>query len=351
MAVKFTPKQWARMVSELEKKYAEPCDAGAQLDVASILDLIKTRGTASGRRCCTDGGDKPKRVANAYIRFVHDKETRAKIIEEHFGGDASTKASQVTKKGSEIWNQMSDAEKQPYKDAVESAKAEAGQRTTTPKSPWNPVAEPDHEAPEGWSGPFKGKFLRKYCVNADNSRPRFERFEDAVKHAEELGGECGGITLEKGNNGRSAYTLRVKNDPETHENPNSRTYSLASWTKNDFEPTVVEKAKKPRAKKIAKKTDAESPVESEGNAASEPTENKPEENKPIDEAENDGDSSDEEETDDEEEELAVKIWEHNGVKYLLDESTGDVYDHESQELIGKKGEGKFAAKKLSVKKN
>ena len=346
MAVKFTAKQWARMVIELEKKYAEPCDAGAQVDVASILDLIKTRGTASGRRCCADGEDKPKRVANAYIRFVHDKENRAKIIEEHFDGEVSTKASQVTKKGSEIWNQMSDAEKQPYKDAVESAKAEAGQRTATPKSPWNPVAEPDHAAPEGWSGPFKGKFLRKYCVNADNSRPRYETFEEAVKHAEELGGECGGITLEKGNNGRSAYTLRVKNDPETHEKPDSRTYSLASWTKTDFEPTVVEKAKKPRAKKSAKKTDVETPVESEGTAAPEPVENNS-----IAETENEGDSSDEDETDDEEEELAVKIWEHNGEKYLLDESTGDVYDHESQELIGKKGEGKFAVKKLSVKKN
>ena len=346
MAVKFTAKQWARMVSELEKKYAEPCDAETSVDVTSILDLIKTRGTASGRRCCADGEEKPKRVANAYIRFVHDKEIRAKIIAEHFDGEASTKASQVTKKGSEIWNQMSDSDKKPYKDAVESAKAEAGQRSATPKSPWNPVAEPDHEAPDGWSGPFKGKFLRKYCVNADNSRPRYETFEEAVKHAEELGGECGGITLEKGNNGRSAYTLRVKNDPETHEKPDSRTYSLASWTKTDFEPTVVEKAKKPRAKKSAKKTDVETPVESEGTAAPEPVENNS-----IAETENEGDSSDEDETDDEEEELAVKIWEHNGEKYLLDESTGDVYDHESQELIGKKGEGKFAVKKLSVKKN
>jgi len=349
MAVKFTAKQWARMVSELEKKYAEPCDAGASVDVTSILDLIKTRGTASGRRSCADGEDKPKRVANAYIRFVHDKENRAKIIAEHFDGEASTKASQVTKKGSEIWNQMSDSEKKPYKDAVESAKADAGQRTATPKSPWNPVAEPDHEAPEGWSGPFKGKFLRKYCVNADNSRPRYETFEEAVKHAEELGGECGGITLEKGNNGRSAYTLRVKNDPETHENPSSRTYSLASWTKNDFEPTVVEKAKKPRAKKSAKKTDVETPVESEEVAAPEPVENKAEEPKSNAETDDEGDSSDDE-TDDEEE-LAVKIWEHNGEKYLLDEDSGDVYDHKTQELLGTKGEGKFAPKKLSVKKN
>ena len=49
-------------------------------------------------------------------------------------------------------------------------------------------------APEGWCGPFVGKYLWK-GPDTFSAGHRFPTFEEAVKKAEELGDDCKGITL------------------------------------------------------------------------------------------------------------------------------------------------------------
>ena len=56
------------------------------------------------------------------------------------------------------------------------------------------------------------------------------------------------------------------------------------------------------------------------------------------------------ETDGEEEEMEVETWDFEGTTYLLDDKTGDVYDYDSQDLLGKKGEGDFKEKGKKMKK-
>ena len=46
--------------------------------------------------------------------------------------------------------------------------------------------------------------------------------------------------------------------------------------------------------------------------------------------------------------MEVEEWEFDGISYLLDTKKGDVYDYDEQELVGKKGEGKFAEKQKPV---
>ena len=318
MAVKFTSKQWATMVRELEKKY------GATGTEIGTFVAERCAERASSRASKPSGS---KRGTNAYMLYM--KAMRSTVIAEDFDGKAP-KGSEVTKAVAERWNKMSDSEKKPYVDEASAARAELG-HTSSPSSPWNFVSDATHAAPEGWSGPFKGKYLAKYAARG-RGVGRFETFAEAVAAAEALGGTCGGITLEQ-----KAYTVRQGNDPVTHPNPNQSTYSEASWTKDDFVPVVAAKAaKKPRAKKAEAKKAVAAAIEETTEVA------------PVAPPVENNDSDDDDDTEDEDDELAVKVWEHEGVKYLLDEDSGDVYDFESQDLIGKRGEGKFAPKKLKV---
>jgi len=329
MAVKFTAKQWASMVRELEKKYGA---TGAEIG-SFVSDRCAERTTS---RASKPSGS--KRGTNAYMLYM--KDVRSKVIEEVFEGK-SAKGSEVTKVVAERWRALSESEKKPYEDAASAARVEQG-KSESPSSPWNFVSDATHAAPEGWSGPFKGKYLAKYAARG-RGVGRFETFAEAIAAAEKLGGSCGGITLEQ-----KAYTVRQGNDPVTHPNPNQSTYSEASWTKDNFEPVVVAKAaKKPRAKKgsaavAAAVVEAESDSEVKKDNV-ETLQNELETAVPVESGEDTDDDDD-----DDEDELAVKVWEHDGTKYLLDEESGDVYDFTSQELIGKRGEGKFAAKKLKV---
>ena len=103
MAVKFTEKQWARMVEAVEKKFD---GAG---DVSEIVNFIATYKAPRGSRAEKPKGS--KRVANPYVLWLTD--TRQSIVDEHFDG-VSPKASEVTKKASTIWKTMTEEDKKPW---------------------------------------------------------------------------------------------------------------------------------------------------------------------------------------------------------------------------------------------
>ena len=326
MAVKFTEKQWTRMVAAVEQKF------GAEGDASKIVEFIANyKAPRSSRAEKPSGG---KRVANAYVLWT--KENREKIVTDHFDGVAP-KASEVTKKASSLWNEMSEEDKQPWKDKSNELKVAAGlSPSSSPSSAWKFEKKVDVDVPTGWSGPFTGKYLARYAAKG-RGVGRFATFEEAVEAANALGGQCGGITLEQ-----KAYTLRVGNDPIRHENPGQSSYSEASWTKDDFEPEVAPKATKKKTKKAAKKVDEENEGGDDYNAETEDEGDG--EAMPALENNNDDDE------DEDDEETEVERWEFNGKIYLLDPKTNEVYDASSCELIGKKGEGEFAETKKVVKK-
>lgn len=317
MAVKFTEKQWGRMIEAVTKKFGE------ESNVSEVLSFIAEYKAPRASRATKPSG--AKRVPNAYVLWT--KDNRTKIVEDHFGG-VNPKASEVTKKASTIWNSLSEEEKKPWVEKSASLKEEAGQSPcSSPSSSWKFEKKVDVEVPEGWSGPFEGKYLARYAAKG-RGVGRFATFEEAVEAANALGNKCGGITLEQ-----KAYTLRVGNDPIRHENPSQSSYSAASWTKNDFEPDTAESPKPKKKAEANEEPKAES--KEEANAEDNVYDN-------------------ETEAEDEEEETEVERWTFKGKIYLLDPTTDEVYDASSCELLGKKGEGEFAEespKKIVVKKN
>lgn len=299
------------MVEALEKKFNND-------NVSEIAKFISSYKAPRSSRASKPSGT--KRVANPYVLWL--KDTRQAIVDEHFDG-VSQKASEVTKKAATIWKEMSDEDKKPWVEKNAQLKEEAGQSPiSSPASDWNFEKKIDVEVPEGWSGPHIGKYLAKSAAKG-RGVGRFATFEEAVAAAEALGNKCGGITLEQ-----KAYTVRVGNDPIKHPNPAQSTYSEASWTKDNFEPELAPKSPKASKKKTAK---AEEPNPDEV------------------EAEPENEDAYNQETDDEDE-TEVERWTFNEKIYLLDPTTNEVYDAESCELIGKKGEGAFAEPKKIVKK-
>lgn len=317
MAVKFTEKQWTRMIEAVTTKFGE------ESNVSEIMSFIAEYKAPRASRATKPSG--VKRVPNAYVLWT--KDNREKIVEEHFGG-VNPKASEVTKKASTIWNSLSEEERKPWVEKSAALKEEAGQSPcSSPSSSWKFEKKVDVEVPEGWSGPFEGKYLARYAAKG-RGIGRFATFEEAVEAANALGNKCGGITLEQ-----KAYTLRVGNDPIRHENPSQSSYSAASWTKNDFEPETAE-SPKPK-KKTTKKAEAKEEPKAEPKA---------------EEVECNEDTDEE----DDEEETEVERWTFKDKIYLLDPATNEVYDANTCELLGKKGEGEFAeesTKKIVVKKN
>ena len=110
----------------------------------------------------------------------------------------------------------------------------------SPKSPPAPaqasvqeehVAAPEEleAAPEGWTGPFVGTYLKK-GPEGFGAAKRFSSFEEAIEKANELGDKCKGITLTK-----TGYSLRKGElykgelliDSEGDDSHNG----LASWHK------------------------------------------------------------------------------------------------------------------------
>ena len=113
--------------------------------------------------------------------------------------EGRSKVTEVAKKAGELWKTISSEEKEPFevqaetdKAAYQVAKAEYSSIHSDPQV----VDEAElPEAPEGWSGPLQNTYLWKM---AEKPRKYYSTFAEAVERAEEIGSdECGGITRDE----------------------------------------------------------------------------------------------------------------------------------------------------------
>jgi len=308
MAVKFTAKQWEAMSKKLHEQFPDS-------RISDILDAVMTTSKTKATKTGSRGGGR-----NPYILWM--KDNRASIKEE-LGQDA--KVGTISKRGGELWKLLSDEDKKPYLDQAAAAKAAAGteapKRSTSPKSPFE---RSDETATiDGYEGPAVGKFLMKR-VAPGWGVGRFGTLAEAVEAANKLGGQCGGITMEK-----NAYILQIGNDfitPPPGHRAHAENDCWMAWRKVDHVAEAVEKPKRAKKAKVAESnTETTTTPESSKAAESELPSNVAEAAEAVDI--NDGVTDDEEEID-------VEPWEFNGTTYLLDSKTNQVYDSETQTVIG-----------------
>ena len=151
--------------------------------------------------------------------------------------------------------------------------------------------------PEGWTGPFKEKYLWKIVKTADGKNS-FYSFDEAIIAANSVS-NCGGITKTS-----RGYSLRLGPDLIT-ANPQKLSSALASWIKGEFETPIAEPTPEPVPE-------------------------------PVPESDSDSDSD----SDD----VDVDQIEIDGVEYYWDESTTILYTvGEENEIVGKyvKGEKSY----------
>ena len=267
----------------------------------------------------------PKRATSAYLLWLNAN--REQIISEHFEEGELTgreKVSKVGKKAGELWKVMSDDDKAEYvtkskelQAAYKIAKAEYEPSSVSPIKPDNLDFDALPEAPEEWTGPFNGKKLRGLANGGKLGVGKFYSFDEAAKAAEELGEECSGITYEAK---FAKYSLRKKfewcGDGVEGED--------CSWVQGEI--TVCtpkpkapksKKADKPKSKKAEKTKKVEKPKTKKAKKVAVASEPEPEP-----------------ESEDEEEEVSVRKWSYEGKQYLLDDASGEVYDIETQDVIG-----------------
>jgi len=263
-------------------------------------------------------------------------ENRGKIIEEHFGGE-KTKGNEVAKKAKVVWDEMSEEDRKPWTDrraelwsAYKAANPGSG-KSSTPSSPFDVDSPSEVETPDGWNGPHEGKILYK-TIPGHTARGvgKFATFAEAVESANGLD-TCGGITYDN----KNGYQLRVGSDPNT---PPSSTNGEVCWAKENHVMKSPEKKSRGGKKKVSGPSDEElKKVESEMFGAD--TDNDEESGGVVIEKEvvpEEEDSDSDSDSEEDEEAMEVEPWEYKGKTYLLDETSGDVYDYDSQLKIGKK---------------
>ena len=300
-------------------------------DADGIASLFRQgRNTSDGKVKKTKDPNAPKRAPSAYLMWLN--ENRQSIIDEHFDEELKgrDKVAKVGKKAGEIWKAMSDDDKSDYvtrsKQLQEEYKAAMAEYkpsaviSTSSKKPINLDFDALPEAPEEWTGPFNGKKLRSLANGGKLGVGKFYSFDDAVKAAEELGETCSGITYEAKT---GKYSLRKRfewcGDGVEGED--------CSWVQGEItvsKPKVTKpKATKAKAEKKPKDTKAEKPKTKKAKKVAVAPEPEPEP-EVVEETEDDDDA----------EEVSVRKWTYEGTQYLLDDASGEVYDIETQEVIG-----------------
>ena len=311
--------------------------------------------------------DAPKRPTSSYMLWLNDN--RKTIAAEHFpvnddgehcypddhekAGEplqGRSKVSEITKKAGALWKELDDEAKQPYAEAFTVAQtayreAKGDYTPKEPKESFDTDARP--EAPEDWTGPFECHYLTKVAKDPETGKniKSFKSFDEAVSAANELGDGCAGITMTA-----RGYSLRVGPELKNH-GVAGRSDGLASWTKGEKseveaktptpspepeEPTkadgdndvevVASKKKRGRPAKKAAETESEAPKEKSKKAKKVVV--KIVEPAPAPESES------------EDEEMEVSKITIDGDDYFLNDATGDIYDPESQEVVGKSEDGK-----------
>tara|TARA_X000000950_G_C13867962_1_gene641651 strand:- start:594 stop:1736 length:1143 start_codon:yes stop_codon:yes gene_type:complete len=292
----------------------------------------------------------PKRATSAYLLWLN--ENRETIISEHFGEDELTgreKVSKVGKKAGELWKAMNEEDKTPYieKSKEQQAIYKAAMAEYKPSSVV--AVKPDNldfselpEAPAEWTGPFNGKKLHKLANGGKMDVGKFYSFEAAVKAAEELGDSCSGITYESKS---GKYSLRKTfnwcGDGVEGEDCSWVRGEITVCTPKESKPKEAKKPKKAKKSKKAQVVSVtanplmEMEVETETFGTPEPKAEKSKKSKKLAVApEPEPEVVEESEDEDEDEEVSVRRWTHQGKQYLLDDHSGEVYDMETQEVIG-----------------
>jgi hypothetical protein len=298
---------------------------------------------------------KMKRPSPASWLFREEK--RTDIISEYFSELEKVPGKEVVKKAKELWDGMSVEDQEPWVSKNKSMwseyySANGGKSTSPSKTPFNVVVPvEDCDVKEGWKGPYMGKYLAKLANGKKIGVGKFDTLESAQEAAEVLE-TCGGVTYTK----KDGYSLRVGVDPNTEPKEDKES---VCWVKENH--TLKSPEKKRRSKVVVEEKEDEDEnneiledvVENEL-VVEEKKELVVEEKKELVVVEEETEiipveksyelsavfgSDDDEDEDDDDEDLEVSPWEYKGVNYLLDENSGDIYDYDSQELVGvKKGD-------------
>tara|TARA_X000000950_G_C13872364_1_gene643454 strand:- start:760 stop:1845 length:1086 start_codon:yes stop_codon:yes gene_type:complete len=334
--------------------------------LVKALKSMKTDGRRGRKTRAPRDPDAPKRPTSSYMLWLNDN--RQTIANTHFpknddgehcypeGHDNAgeplkgrAKVSEITKKAGALWKDVSDEDKQPYLDtftnaqkAYYEAKGEyvpTGETKT--KTSFDHTQRPD--APDGWTGAHEAKYLKKVSKDPETGKniKSFKDFDEAVAMANELGNACGGITLTS-----TGFSLRVR--AKLHDNPMNEPSGLASWTKEDASTSDDSDSDGETApKKVVKKSPKKSEKASEKSEktektekASEKTEKKAKKAKKVVLKVAEPAPEPEPESESEEEDMEVEQISIDGDDYFLNEKTGDIYDPETQEVVGKSKKGK-----------
>jgi hypothetical protein len=274
------------------------------------------------------------------------------------------KGNLIAKKAQELWTLLSDEEKRPYEDKRKVlwdeytvAKGNEPKETRKQKEQFTfQEYDVDGDVPEGWDGPYVGKYLHKYVTGLGKvvGVGMFSTLEEAMEAAS-VNDNCKGVTLCK-----FGYTLREGGEPRTNPKYEATSWVKSSGNKSSGKESSGKKSsgkessgKKSSGKKSSGKES--SGKESSGKKSSGKKSSGKEfvgweiDNEGSDHDESENDEEDEKETEkkrqefaegilesDEEYEAEVVEWTYDGQEYLLDEETHIVYSSDSQQPIGKR---------------
>jgi hypothetical protein len=270
------------------------------------------------------------------------------------------KVSKVGKKAGELWKAMNEEEKTPYieKSKEQQAIYKAAMAEYKPSSvvalkPANLDFSNLPEAPAEWTGPFNGKKLHKLANGGKMDVGKFYSFDDAVKAAEELGDSCSGITYEAksgkyslrktfnwcgdGVEGedcswvRGEITVCTPKESKPKATKSKASKPKASKSKEDKKPKNTKKSKKAV---VSVTVNAPMEVEAKTISVSAPEPKSKKSKKLAVAPEPEPEVVEETEDEDEDEEVSVRRWNYQGKQYLLDDNSGEVYDMDTQEVIG-----------------
>ena len=211
----------------------------------------------------------------------------------------------VTSKAGLIWKSMTSEDKEEYETQFKNAK----EQYNIAKESYNPEIsmldmrneDIQIKTPEGWEGPHINMCIDKTIKGVDGKTIRiFNTFEEAVKKADELDNKCYGITQTKRGFSVRQYCRVLK----------EKDGSIASWTKKEFVNPIKHNKELDMSVK-SKKTNELTGIN-------------------VDD------------TDDSDCEMEVNELEIEGTTYYLNESTGELYDPETSECVGKYVDGKLS---------
>ena len=246
------------IINQFIEKFANEDGVLTDIPKEELEEIIqKVMGMGKAKKAKKEKKQKdpnaPKKALSAYFIFLAEKreEITASLVDGDEELSGRKRVTKTTKIAGEMWGKLSDDEKEPYKQKS----TEDKQRYLEEMESYEPSGEDFYklgdypEAPEGWDGPYRMKYLYKLAKGEDGkSTKQIKSFEEAVTVAETLD-NCGGITKTS-----RGYSLRV--GPELKETPeNHSSGGMASWVKK----TDNEEVEDPDADEVEVEVEVEEP--------------------------------------------------------------------------------------------